>query len=102
MPKLTQKDIAHVATLARLRIEESDFAKRLAEFNDILTHIEKLNEIDTNQIEPTAQITTAEGSLGTPLAPDQPVPSLDPDVGLANAPSKQDHYFRVPRVVENE
>lgn len=102
MSKLSQKDIFHIAKLAHLEISEDEMAKRLEEFNAILNHIEKLNELNTKDIEGTSQIRPAQEISGTTMAPDSPSPSLPIEEVVGNAPARQDEFFVVPRMIGEE
>ncbi len=102
MGKLTREDILHIAKLAHLEIPEPDIPVRLAQFNDILSYVEKLNKLNTEGIEPTTQVLSEKKSMGTLLAPDIPGDSFAPDVAMQNAPARQDHFFMIPRMLEEE
>ena len=65
----------------------------------ILEHIDKLNEIDTSNVEPMAQVLFDTGETAT-LRADVPVPPLDNRAALANAPQPGAGYFKVPKVIE--
>jgi len=102
MARFTRKDLLYVADLARLEIPEAEMESRLREFNEMVGYIEKLNELTTEEIEPTFQVAPNEGRLGTPMAQDLPQPSLPPEAVVQNAPQKQDHFFVVPRMLEDQ
>ncbi len=93
MSKLTEKEILNVAALAKLSIDPKDLPKRLSEFNDILTHIEKLNEVKL-----------PEGLTSQPdilqMFDDTVKPSFSIDEVLKNAPSAEKPFFYIPRVIE--
>jgi aspartyl-tRNA(Asn)/glutamyl-tRNA(Gln) amidotransferase subunit C len=101
MSQFTRKDLLHVAELARLEIPESEIEIRLKEFNEIVGYVEKLNGLTTEGIEPTLQVASVQGGLGTPMAEDVPHVSLDPDLSVQNAPDRQGHFFKVPRMIED-
>ncbi len=100
--KLSHKDLLHVAELARLRIPDAlrDTIER--QFNEIVGYVEKLKELDTEGIEPTAQVIGETGRKGTPLAADKVEASLPKEDVLRNAPDKQDDFFKVPRMIGDE
>ena len=93
MSKLTEKEILGIAKLARLSISEEDLQKSLSEFNDILAHVEKLGEVkvpdDSQQDKKTLS-----------MSPDEPQPSLPIEEVLKNAPSADEPFFYIPRVIE--
>ncbi len=91
--KETLNKIAH---LARLEFDEKDSEKLLQEMSNIISFVEKLNEVDTEGIEP---LTTMSHEVNA-LRPDEVKPHLDHDLALNNAPKKDADYFRVPKVLE--
>lgn len=93
MSKVTEKEILQVAKLAKLSIDSNDLQKRLSEFNDILSHIEKLSEL---KIDGTL---SGENATLTMFA-DEPKPSNTIDNVLKNAPSAEKPFFYIPRVIE--
>ena len=95
---ISRTDVEKIAELARLELTESEtesFTKQLA---SILTHIEKLNELDTTDIEPTSHSGDDEDSACT-LREDETRPSLGQQVAVANAPDAEAGYFKVPKVI---
>lgn len=91
--KETLRKIAH---LARLDFEEKGEQDMLDSLNKILTWVEKLNEIDTSQVEPLTHLTDEVNVLRE----DEVKEHLPHDRGLLNAPKKDKDYFRVPKVLE--
>ncbi len=57
MTSLSQDQVRHIAKLARLRLSDADVKKMSTELTSILTYIDTLNEVDTKNVEPTAQVT---------------------------------------------
>ncbi|HLG20013.1 MAG TPA: Asp-tRNA(Asn)/Glu-tRNA(Gln) amidotransferase subunit GatC [Bdellovibrionota bacterium] len=101
MSQFTREDLLHIAELARLEIPESEIEARLREFNEIVAYVEKLSELNTKGIVPTSQVTEGAGRLGTPFGEDIPAPSFQPDTAVQNAPDRQDHFFKVPRMIDD-
>jgi aspartyl-tRNA(Asn)/glutamyl-tRNA(Gln) amidotransferase subunit C len=98
---LTEKDVMYVAGLAHLELSHAEVTKFLPQLDSILRYMEKLNQLDTTQVEPMAQVST--NSAGqSPLRPDQPHPTFAPDEALSNAPERGGNFFKVPRVIERE
>jgi aspartyl-tRNA(Asn)/glutamyl-tRNA(Gln) amidotransferase subunit C len=103
--KITREDVLRVAELAHLELSEAEIEMFSRQLDSILTYVEKLNELDTSNVEPMAQVTPAAASApaaapGTPLREDRPAPcNIIGDV-LAGAPDPSPPYFRVPRVIE--
>jgi len=93
---LTLKDVQHIATLARLRLTETQMEHYRGQLSSILDHIAKLQELDTHDIPPT----TGGGLTSMPLRADEPRPSLDTQTLLKTAPETSDDQFKVPPVFE--
>ncbi len=91
--KQTLENIAH---LARLRFDEAQTEKMIAEMSKILSWMEKLNEVDTEAISPLIHISQEINVLRN----DEAQPSLEHEKGLLNAPKRDANYFRVPKVIE--
>lgn len=98
--KLTEEEVRHVAELANLALSDQEIARMLLDLDGILTHIDKLNELDTSGVEPMAQVLyDAAGETAT-LREDLERPPLGNAEALANAPLAGGGYFKVPRVIE--
>lgn len=91
--KKTVEDIAH---LARLEFDPQRAEELSAEMTKILGWMEKLNEVDTENVEPLIHISTEVNVLRK----DEIGNILDHDAALKNAPKKDSNYFRVPKVIE--
>lgn len=87
-----REQVLHVAKLARLRIGDDEIEKMESELSGILDHIEKINELDLDGVEPTSHVVTLENVL----RPDEPRPSWPRDTMLEVAPDAGDGGFRVP------
>jgi aspartyl-tRNA(Asn)/glutamyl-tRNA(Gln) amidotransferase subunit C len=103
--KITREDVLRVAELAHLELSEAEIEMFSRQLDSILTYVEKLNELDTNNVEPMAQVAppTASGhgaAAGTPLRQDELAPCDVVGDVLAGAPDASPPYFRVPRVIE--
>ena len=97
--KITEKEVRYVADLANLRITDEEVARFRADLDDILGHIDKLNELDVSGVEPMAQVLFETGD-GATLRPDVPAPPLDNQTALANAPQSGAGYYKVPKIIE--
>ena len=95
---LTRDQVAHVAMLARLGLDDAEQERIGAELSAILDHISRLQEIDTSQVAETAQI----GTLVNVWRDDEPQPSFGADKALANAPQTDGQYFVVGAIQESE
>ncbi|GAW91609.1 glutamyl-tRNA(Gln) amidotransferase subunit C [Calderihabitans maritimus] len=92
---ISKKEVEHVALLARLELSEEEKEMYTQQLGSILEYINKLNELDTENVEPTAHVLP----MRNVFREDQSRTWLDNETALANAPSKQDGYFKVPRIV---
>jgi len=97
--KITEKEVRYVAGLANLHLTDAEVKRFEADLDEILTHIDKLNEIDTTDVEPMSQVLYATEETAT-LRADVPVPPLSNQDALANAARSGAGYFRVPKVIE--
>jgi len=97
--RITEKEVRYVAGLANLKLSDAEVVKFQADLDGILEHMDRLNEIDTNGVEPMAQVLFEAEETAT-LRADLPVPPLGNQTALANAPLAGAGYFKVPRVIE--
>jgi aspartyl-tRNA(Asn)/glutamyl-tRNA(Gln) amidotransferase subunit C len=95
---LSRADVDHVATLARLGLDDAATARLGEELEKILEHISKLQQVDTSALTETAQV----GELVNVMRDDVPEPSLGADVALRNAPRSDGRYFVVGAIQANE
>jgi aspartyl-tRNA(Asn)/glutamyl-tRNA(Gln) amidotransferase subunit C len=93
---VTVDDVRGVAALARLRFTPDEEQILTGELNGILEYMEKLNELDTDGVEPTSHVFPMVNAFRKDEA--EPFPSLDEL--KSSAPSLQDGYFRVPRIID--
>ena len=98
---LTEKDVRYVAELAHLELTEEEVKRFLPQLDSILQYMQKLNELDTTQVEPMAQVIYA-AKENPALRPDQPRKTFGQDEALGNAPESGAGYFKVPLVIEKE
>ena len=92
---VTIKDVGHVAKLARLAFSETEKEKLTHQLNDILHYIEKLNTLDTTNVEPLSQVVEETNALRA----DKVQPSLPQEEALKNAPDRTEKFFKVPKVI---
>lgn len=93
---ITNQDVQHVAKLARLNLsaeEEQVFTEQL---NAILQYAEKLNELDTDDVEPTTHVLP----VSNVMREDVKRESLSIEKVMLNAPEEEDGQFKVPAVLE--
>jgi aspartyl-tRNA(Asn)/glutamyl-tRNA(Gln) amidotransferase subunit C len=82
--------------LARIALEPGDVEFYAEQLSGILAHIDRLKELDTDAIPPTAQVV----EVANTLREDVPRPGLSQEDALANAPAAVDGFFRVPSIQE--
>jgi aspartyl-tRNA(Asn)/glutamyl-tRNA(Gln) amidotransferase subunit C len=95
---LSRADVEHVATLARLGLDDAEKVRIGMELEKILDHISKLQQVDTSALAETAQV----GELVNVMRDDVPEPSLGAAAALRNAPRSDGHYFVVGAIQGNE
>ncbi len=93
---VTVYDVRSVAALARLRFTPMEEGVLTGELNAILEYVEKLNELDTEGVEPTSHVLP----MVNAFRKDEVEPFSSLDELKASAPSIQDGYFRVPRIID--
>ncbi|MBQ6669401.1 MAG: Asp-tRNA(Asn)/Glu-tRNA(Gln) amidotransferase subunit GatC [Deltaproteobacteria bacterium] len=93
---ITQETVTHVANLARLSLAPEEIATLAAEMGSMLAYVDKLNELDTEDIVPTAHAVPLENAFRT----DTTRPSPGVEKALQNAPAASDGCFVVPKVIE--
>ncbi len=90
---LTRDQVLHVARLARLELTEAEVERMAGELSKVLDHIEMIEQLDDlDGVAPTSHVVDVENAL----RPDEPRPSLPPEVALAAAPDPARGGFRVP------
>ncbi len=93
---MPEMDINYVAHLARLELTDAEKQKIAAQLKDILAYVEKLNELDVSNVEPTAHAIP----LANVWRKDEVRPSIDRDRVLRNAPEQARDLFIVPKIIE--
>ena len=110
--RVSEKDVSYVADLANLELSEDERTRLVRDLNSILGHVDSLNELDTANVPPMAQVSdrygvdeTKTGSERFAYASRDDVKeglrkSFTTDVALANAPDADGTFFKVPKVIE--
>jgi len=110
--KVTGKDVSYVADLANLELSDDERARMVRDLNSILGHVDSLNELDTKDVPPMAQVSdrygldeSKQGSERFAYATRDDVheglrKSFAREVALANAPESDGTFFKVPKVIE--
>jgi aspartyl-tRNA(Asn)/glutamyl-tRNA(Gln) amidotransferase subunit C len=94
--KIDRQQLDKIAHLARLEFDEKDAEKMMQDMTSIVEWVEKLNEVNTDGVEP---LTTMSYEINV-LREDEVKEHLPHDRALLNAPKKDGDYFRVPKVIE--
>ncbi len=92
---VTLKEVEHIAELARLKFSKEELENFTHQLNQILEYMEKLNELDTKNIEPLSH--PIEGN--NIFREDKLKPSINREQALKNAPDRDDGFFKVPKVI---
>ena len=106
--KVTEKDVAYVADLANLELTDQERQRMLKDLNSILDYIDRLNELDTSDVPPMAQISAKFGQsdgkqrmacagLARRYSSYHRLPHAE---AMKNAPETDGDFFKVPRVIE--
>ncbi len=110
--KVTDKDVAYVADLANLELSEEERARMLRDLNSILEYVDRLSELETDDIAPMAQVSESYGVDASRQGSDRFAyairedikdglrKSLPHDVAVGNAPDTDGTFFEVPKVIE--
>ncbi|MFY9792153.1 MAG: Asp-tRNA(Asn)/Glu-tRNA(Gln) amidotransferase subunit GatC [Candidatus Sulfotelmatobacter sp.] len=110
--KVTEKDVSYVADLANLELSGDEQIAMVRDLNSILDYIDRLNQLDTSNVQPMAQVSdrygvdeSKQGSDRFAYAYREDVveglrQSLTQDAALANAADADGTFFRVPKVIE--
>jgi aspartyl-tRNA(Asn)/glutamyl-tRNA(Gln) amidotransferase subunit C len=89
---IEREQVLHVAKLARLGLAEDEVETMAGELSGILEHVDRIAELDLEDVEPTSHVVELENVLRADL----PHESLPPEVALASAPDPDENAFRVP------
>ena len=92
---VTKKDVEKIAELARLKFSEEDLENFTPQMNEILTYMDKLNELDTENVKPLSHPV----EQSNVFREDEMKSSIPIEEALINAPSKDEHHFKVPKVI---
>ena len=95
--KITREMTEHVARLARLDFGEEELEGFISQLNQILEHVDKLNELDTADVQPTSHMFFTKTPMREDEEREEPAPT---EKILENAPRREDNFYVVPRVIE--
>jgi len=91
---IAEDDVRYVAKLARLRLDDDEIPRMTEELARILAHIDKMSELDIDDVPPTAHVL----DVANVTRADRVTPGLTREDALRNAPAVADDCFRVPRM----
>lgn len=89
-------EIGHAALLARLKLTDNETELFSRQVSSIIEYIDKLNELDVKDIEPTAHVLQVRNIFRE----DKSIPSLPREQALQNAPDSNENFYRVPKIIE--
>ena len=92
---VTKKDVEKIAELAQLKFSEEELESFTPQMNEILAYMDKLNELDTENVEPLSHPVEQTNVFRE----DELKPSITTKNALKNAPAKDEQYFKVPKVI---
>lgn len=95
---VTKDEVKHIAKLAKLEFNDEEINKYTDDLNEILGYVDKLNELDTEDVEPLSH--PIEGS--NVFREDKLKKSVDTEDALKNAPKSTSEYFKVPKVIKTD
>ena len=98
MPEITRDQVAHLARLSRLALDDTELDALVGELDVILTAVARVGEVAATDVPPTSHAVPLENVT----RPDVVVASLARDDVLAGAPAAEDGRFRVPRILDDE
>lgn len=93
---INREDVKYIARLARLKLKEQEIDYFAGQLSNIIDYISQLNEIDTQGVEPTSHALSVQNVFRNDVVK----PSLKIEDVLKNAPSKEESFFKVPRIIE--
>ncbi|MBN2028509.1 MAG: Asp-tRNA(Asn)/Glu-tRNA(Gln) amidotransferase subunit GatC [Actinobacteria bacterium] len=92
---IERKDVEYVAWLARLDLSEEEIERYTGQLGQVLEHAEKIKSLDTEGVEPTSHAIP----LKNVMREDVVRPCLSQEEALSGAPSSEEGYFKVPRII---
>ena len=95
---VTRKDVEHIAELARLKFSEQELNSFTDQLNEILTYVDKLNELDTENVQPLLHPVEGENVFRDDIIK----PGVSREEALKNAPERSEEFFKVPKVIGGE
>lgn len=93
---ITKENVLRTAENARLHLTDDEVEKYTKQVNHIVSYVKKIQEINTDDVEPTTHGNTVRDVLRN----DQPIQWKDRDKALENAPDVDETYFKVPTIID--
>ena len=98
---VTREQVAKIAALARIQVDEHDLDRMVPEFNNLLAWVEQLGEVDTSAVQPMTAVIEQKLRLRADVVDADPLTGGGRrDAILANAPAAEHGFFGVPKVIE--
>ncbi len=98
---VTREQVAKIAALARINVDEADLDRMVPEFNNLLAWVEQLGEVDTSAVQPMTAVIEQKLRLRADVVDADPLTGGGRrDAVLANAPAAEHGFFGVPKVIE--
>ena len=94
--RISREEVQHVALLARLELGKQEETELVDHFDKVLSYMEKLNELNTEDVLPLASAI----ETPAPLREDRVTNHANADALLQNAPDRQTDFFKVPKIIE--
>ena len=94
--RITKQEVQHVALLARVDVTPGEQIELVEHFEKMLTYMEKLNEVVTDDVQPTAHAV----DVPSPFREDVVTNQANTDALLLNAPAREATFFKVPKIIE--
>jgi len=94
--RISREEVQRIALLARLELTSVEEAELIQHFDKMLTYVEKLNQLNTDGVEPTAHAV----AVPSPLREDRVTNQADTNALLQNAPAREANFFKVPKIIE--
>lgn len=98
MPAISRDEVAHLARLARLDLDDEELVHYAEQLGVILTAVQRVSEVAADDVEPMSHPI----AINNVFRPDVGEPCLEPEAALAGAPAVEQERFRVPRILDEE
>jgi len=96
MRKITQEDVHSLSALSGLKLSDDEITAMTDDIDNIVRYVEKLESLDTTQVEPTYQVTPIENAYRDDVAVES---TISRESLLSLAPESQNHHVKVPKVL---